>query len=434
MLQNNSFFDPFRMDDVSECRFNTNKAASESVEVCYNASGQHDFSEYMEEDGAPLDEATSPPGTNDNNGQAQSADEEIFSDQQQAEEEWNAVVKKIEDEKDTVPSSYENLKAFQDAQAVRDQAYLDLESVYRSCTQSLSNLLQHRVMGEFEAEGSLDAENGQQKSDQQPTSEAGADTTAATDRAFDTSSMVGDVIGGHMIPMGELEADIVSSMMDNHDRRMRLVELLEQNKQEFEDMNQKLSDAVLLRQNQEQGLERHRQETVNGSQGDENSITAEDGQETSQPQLPENNGEAAPLGAHIESSENTEQFASFGHQEPDWGSLLQFEPGQESAESFLEARESMEQANAQFYAMLDEIQQGFHDCVTRLEEITADVFHHTCEILNGQEGDIQDHMASNMDRREAFAAAVKEQSQQSKNYFESLMSMIAFPGSQPKQN
>lgn len=109
---------------------------------------------------------------------------------------------------------------------------------------------------------------------------------------------------------------------------------------------------------------------------------------------------------------------------PSWEDLLQFAPMRESTELLMVAQEDLEQADAKLNVTLETLSFTLRDALDQLGIVSSDAYQSFSANLEAQEGEIQLLMMRNLERRQNFEAAVREQAEQSKNFFQQFMYSI----------
>lgn len=109
----------------------------------------------------------------------------------------------------------------------------------------------------------------------------------------------------------------------------------------------------------------------------------------------------------------------------EWGDLLQDAPTRESLEAFLQSRDMFQGADEQFGSAMDEIRADLTQWVERIRDLTAEVYETLVGTMDNQHADIQQHMASNLERRREYEQELTARAQEAQNFFQTLLSRVS---------
>ena len=204
--------------------------------------------------------------------------------------------------------------------------------------------------------------------------------------------------------MDALEADIIQSMKQNHNRRTMLVQALENHNQKWQSSYSKLMGKILQVPVEQEAA----------TQGELES----NGQDNKDP------SDKDPADSNDKESEDLD---------PDWEELAQYEPTQENIRRFLEERERFRAADEHFRATLDDIYANLKMTFEKMVNVSAEVHESVAETMDEKQVDIQQHMVSNLQRRQDLQKALEEKAKQAQGIFASLMARVTTSFSRSKK-
>jgi len=355
------------------------------------------------------------------------------------EEAWKDLVKKIE--QDTNSLSYKNLKAFQQAQQLREDAARNLQRVYDRTRMAMEELIDAAFRdvagppnteggnnkagggdGDDDDDGGGQLQGGQGEHHQPPNLETimknhsyeadvepllevvytgvvetvkdGEEESANSRRSSNYKSGGGgddksfERISEELV---QAEDSIAATMTDNENSRKDFIRSLEESKAQFQQTYRTLMALVLDQQQQSHRL----------TGNDEN--------------LP---------GGGIGYATGTQGGDGVGGGEPGWDDLFNFDPSSENMRLFAEAQDMMKHADERFQAAMAGLEDGFRECMEQFEILTSEAYDMFASTLDDQEDDIRAHLFSNLERRQNFERNVQEQAIQSQSFFARLLNSV----------
>jgi hypothetical protein len=116
--------------------------------------------------------------------------------------------------------------------------------------------------------------------------------------------------------------------------------------------------------------------------------------------------------------------------DPDWDSLLSFEPMRECTKTLMDTKAFLGQVDEHLSTTVTSLTGTLQECRDNLEAFAVGNYNMVSDALNAQEDEIQAEMVRNLERRIDFEVAVRQQAEQSQSFFHSLMRNIrtAFHG------
>lgn len=114
--------------------------------------------------------------------------------------------------------------------------------------------------------------------------------------------------------------------------------------------------------------------------------------------------------------------------EPNWNAISEFPPSRENVKCFLAAREKLRVADEGLLHAMDVIYAGLKADSDAMAQIVLDCFDHLENNMTTLEQDIQFHLMTNYQRREAFQDRLEETSKQAQDLIKNLLSRLGHGG------
>ncbi len=133
----------------------------------------------------------------------------------------------------------------------------------------------------------------------------------------------------------------------------------------------------------------------------------------------------------VESSEDRtnpmptdETIAMEAGNDPNWAEIVQFAPARKTVTAFLAAREKLRDADDALSQSLDEIHSGLKEDADAIIQIVIEFYNQFENESLSLEQDIQHHLMSNGQRRDAFQSSLQESAKQAQGLIDNLLSRL----------